>query len=715
MTNLIGQRLGQYEIISLLGEGGMATVYRARQESVDRDVAVKVIRSALVESQSFIDRFKREAKTVASLSHPHILKVFDYGQHEDIVYLVMEQMTGGSLTDLIQKGPLSMSMTTRMVEQIAGALDYAHRRGIIHRDLKPQNVLLDEDQNAFLTDFGIAKLLDSAAGGLTQSGAVVGTPSYMSPEQWKGGVVDARADIYSLGVMLFEMLAGSVPFSADTPFGMMHKHVYELPPMVRSTKPDLPPYVDEVLETALAKEPDARYGSATALSDAFKSAVQGVSPSTGTGTFKPLPMSKLDESGIFYEDSSNSRRTTFIAIGIFALLLVIAGGAFLAITSSNNANATATAIVAAQNNTATADSFFATNAAHASETSVVQSSQTAVVVQALTATANVTPTLTPSLTPSPSPSPSPTVGETLTPTEDTSTSGVALQPTVVIDSGSKIAFLAKVNGRTQIALIAPDGTSFQPLTSSTTEAYVAPIAWSPDRQQIAYVVKSTNSQSIYVMSSDGTNANRYVTGSYPAWSPNGKKIAYIGTQRGKDDVFVMNADGQNQHSLTNVGVRPAFVDWAPDNKRIAFIAGGVWVVNAENTAPPVRLNIDSKATSAVWSPDGTQLAITSGNSIYVINDDGSNQTPIATAGISPDWSPDGQEIMFTTNASNGIITIVGSDGSNSQTLTPPGSEPKWSPNGKEITYTSNGAVYVMDDAGNNPTKLGDGSSPVWAP
>src|SRR5260221_11524482 len=124
----------------------------------------------------------------------------------------MEQMTGGSLTDLIQKGPLSMSMTTRMVEQIAGALDYAHRRGIIHRDLKPQNVLLDEDQNAFLTDFGIAKLLDSAAGGLTQSGAVVGTPSSMSPEQWKGGGVDASAAIYWLGVSLFEMLAAWVCF-----------------------------------------------------------------------------------------------------------------------------------------------------------------------------------------------------------------------------------------------------------------------------------------------------------------------------------------------------------------------------------------------------------------------------------------------------------------------------------------------------------------------
>src|SRR5450432_3112334 len=206
------------------------------------------------------------------------------------------------------------------------------------------------------------------------------------------------------------MLAGSVPFTADTPFGMMHKHVYELPPQVRASKPDLPPYIDEVLETALAKEPDQRYGSGAALSDAFKSAAQGNSPNTSTGAFKPVTMNSMGESGIFLEEEPNNRRSTLIAAAVVVLLLAIAGGAFFTITNANNANATATAVVVAANNTSTADSYFATNSAHASETvavqntatSVVQSSQTAVAV-ALTATANVTPTLTPSLSPSPSP------------------------------------------------------------------------------------------------------------------------------------------------------------------------------------------------------------------------------------------------------------------------------------------------------------------------
>ncbi|MCS6870116.1 MAG: serine/threonine protein kinase, partial [Anaerolineae bacterium] len=170
MANLIGQTLGQYQITALLGKGGMATVYRARQASINRDVAIKVIKPDLIESEEFKIRFNREAQVIAALSHPHILKVFDYGQHGDLVYLVMELLSGGSLADLLRRGTrLELTEVTRLLDQIASALDYAHRRAIVHRDLKPQNVLLDEERNAFLTDFGIAKLL-SETSALTQSG-----------------------------------------------------------------------------------------------------------------------------------------------------------------------------------------------------------------------------------------------------------------------------------------------------------------------------------------------------------------------------------------------------------------------------------------------------------------------------------------------------------------------------------------------------------------
>jgi len=182
MADLIGQRLGQYQVVSLLGKGGMAAVYRARQISIERDVAIKVISPELAATENFVRRFQREAQTIASLSHPNIIKVFDFGQQGDIVYLVMELMTGSNLSEYIRRGALSVEQTGQLLSQIAAALDYAHSRGIIHRDLKPQNILMDNNGNAFLTDFGIAKLMRETTA-LTQTGSVLGTPAYMAPEQ----------------------------------------------------------------------------------------------------------------------------------------------------------------------------------------------------------------------------------------------------------------------------------------------------------------------------------------------------------------------------------------------------------------------------------------------------------------------------------------------------------------------------------------------------
>src|SRR5258708_16823768 len=232
MSDLIGQQLGQYEVVARIGAGGMATVYRARQAKIGREVAIKVIKSDLADSADFARRFEREARTVAGLSHPHILKLFDYGEQEGMVYLVMELLNGGSLADKIHReGALPLDVIGHLLDQLGSALDYAHQHGVIHRDLKPQNVLLDQNGNAFLTDFGIAKMIGDATA-LTQTGAALGTPSYMAPEQWLGQPIDSRADIYSLGVMLFEMLTGPTPFISETPFGFMHQHVYSpLPPL----------------------------------------------------------------------------------------------------------------------------------------------------------------------------------------------------------------------------------------------------------------------------------------------------------------------------------------------------------------------------------------------------------------------------------------------------------------------------------------------------
>lgn len=181
MINLVGQQLGQYRIIALLGEGGMAAVYRARQETVKRDVAIKVIKTNLVDMEDLVKRFEREAQTVATLSHAHIVKIFDYGRDKNILFIVMELLTGGSVSDVIKRGPMDPKLVSGILDQVASALDYAHRKGVIHRDLKPENILLDETGNSFLSDFGLAKILNQGMT-LTETGVAMGTPSYMSPE-----------------------------------------------------------------------------------------------------------------------------------------------------------------------------------------------------------------------------------------------------------------------------------------------------------------------------------------------------------------------------------------------------------------------------------------------------------------------------------------------------------------------------------------------------
>jgi tetratricopeptide (TPR) repeat protein/tRNA A-37 threonylcarbamoyl transferase component Bud32 len=274
MEDLTGKTLGPYRIVASLGEGGMAAVYKAYQPGTDRHVALKVLPRQLANDPQFAARFQQEAQVIARLQHPHILSVFDYGTEAEYTYIAMPFVESGTLSDLLRGEPLPLSQIKTLVSQVGDALDYAHSRGIVHRDVKPSNVLVDERGNCLLTDFGIAKIVEgSDAAKLTGTGGVVGTPAYMSPEQGKGEKVDARSDIYSLGVILYEMATGRVPFSAETPIGIVFKHIQDPLPSPRAINPDIPESLEAVIARALAKQPADRYETAADMVLALQTAL----------------------------------------------------------------------------------------------------------------------------------------------------------------------------------------------------------------------------------------------------------------------------------------------------------------------------------------------------------------------------------------------------------------------------------------------------------
>src|SRR5881392_2783440 len=251
---------GRYRIMRKLGTGGMANVYLAEDQELGRRVAIKILDDRHAADEQFVERFRREAKNAAGLSHPNIVSIYDRGEAEGTYYIAMEYLDGRSLKELIlSRGPAPVSVAVDYARQILAALRFAHRNGLVHRDIKPHNVLVDAEGHVKVTDFGIAR---AGASQMTEEGSIIGTAQYLSPEQARGTTVDQTSDLYSLGIVLYEMLTGNVPFTGDSPVEIAMKHLSATPRALTDKRPDIPQALDMVVLRALAKDPAARYQNA---------------------------------------------------------------------------------------------------------------------------------------------------------------------------------------------------------------------------------------------------------------------------------------------------------------------------------------------------------------------------------------------------------------------------------------------------------------------
>lgn len=457
------EKIGIYEIKSELGRGGMATVYRGYDLRFEREVAVKVLpREFLHADPQFRLRFEREAKIIAQLEHSAIVPVYDVGESDGQPYFVMRYMSGGSLSDRIKAGGLTIDDAARILGAIAPGLDEAHSKGIVHRDIKPSNILFDRRGNPYIADFGIAKLSQAQAGNVTGS-AIIGTPAYMAPEQAQGIEVDGRADIYALGIIVFEMLTGKQPYEADTPMAVAIKHITDPVPHIRRANPQLPEGMEAIIQKAMAKNRDERFSSSIEMTNALRDLARGeptrlemkpVLPHSSTlatvagGAREAAPTAKASVQAI---PQKKGLSALFVIVPVVAVALV-AGGFFLLNGRQNPAKTEAPV-----------STFTSLPPITATATLVSNSTEVSVILEPTSTEVPSTPTDTP-----------------------------AAPSLPALGGADKIAFVAN----NEIWLMNVDGSELKQLT--TDGGTKSDLQWLPDGETIVFIsgltVKSYNIQ-----------------------------------------------------------------------------------------------------------------------------------------------------------------------------------------------------------------------------
>ena len=647
------QTLGKYLILNLLGSGATADVYQARDTVLGREVALKVLKPALVPDPQAFARFIQEAQAAAQLFHPHIATVLDIAETDGRYYIAMRYIPGRSLDRILKEdGPLPWAEVLRLAGHIGAALDYAHQQGFLHRDVKPSNIVRADKGEYVLTDFGLTRAMMST--GLTShTGAVLGTPAYIPPEIWQGETATPATDQYALACVVYEALTGQALFSGETPPAIMTAHVLKGARLPAAWPAGVPASATPALERALRPEPAARWGSVGEFVGALSETLK-VSETIGVSALPIAPGYAVDRGE---------------GVGVSAE----AAGVAPLTTGEEGSVAMPTPPLAplpAQREGEGEDVSLPPFQWRWVGLLVVLAGLVglAVVLKQQYASKQIT--------------------------EDTS--WIATQTAQAAARG-RIAFLSNRDGSNEIYVMNVDGSGLTRLTNNDAEEGYP--AWSPDGRRIAFESGQDGNTEIYVMNADGSGQTRLtdnaLTDWSPAWLPDGNRIAFASDRDGNWEIYVMNADGSGQTRLTDNGAIDMIPTWSPDGQHIAFQSDrdGNWeiyVMNADGSGQSRLTNAVADDTAPAWSPDGRQIAFTSsrdGNpEIYVMNADGSGQTRLTDAAYidsKPTWSPDGRQVAFVSyRDGNAEIYMMNVDGSEQINLT--NNEtwddwPSWSP------------------------------------
>ena len=652
----IGKRFNQYEIEDYLGAGGMSTVYRAYQHGVNRTVAIKVLPRELLHQSDFLTRFKHEAEIIARLEHFHILPVYDAGEWDGVPYIVMRYLAGGTLADrLAPATTIPPEELVPVVRQVADALDYAHSHGVIHRDVKPSNILFDERNNAYLSDFGLAGIGEAQ---VSSSGVgAYGTPEYLAPEIASGMDITGSVDLYALGVIMFQAFTGQLPFRDKSPLKTAMLHVRKPAPMPRSINKYLSPTVEAVVVRALAKDPAARYPTVGGLASALEAAIKA-SPSTspaqpGARHARPIPQPDPSEPPIRVARPSQPvaqrpRRTPWLLIGLLIVAVLLLLGA-IQYTIQSQADAAATeAAVAARTQVAGATLGAAVGA---TQTSVGATQTAGAVALALTQAGPRTETPTPTITPSPTP--------TFTPA-----------PTPLGGGSGVIAYVSEQTGNPEVFILNLDTNT--PIQVTHNNGVDSSPAWSPDGRLLAFVTdQSGQGAHVALAASDGSDV-REITHDFqvdhgPGWvSPT--ELAFLADDGGRDFLRRVNTDGV-QKDITQVrpGMMVSVLSWMPDAAALIYYGyiprGDVEISRYDTPTGAITPLIDSdgQIQEMAFSPDGskavytqiiagrTQLFLAGTNCAFINECSPRRITDDTYSYHSPSFSPDGSLLLVTAN------------------------------------------------------------------